>query len=90
MTPDERIDAALDAVLKASGSGLRFYTCTHTLSAMREAMRKVMGEAYILGSNTQDRIIKEHYHLVQKAGVFDEKQTRNKTLSAAHDRSLSP
>ena len=68
MTQDERIDAALDAVLKASGSGLRFYTCAHTLCAMREAMRKVMGESYILGSNTQDRIIKEHYHLVQKNG----------------------
>ena len=68
MTPDERIDAALDAVLKASGSGLRFYTCAHILSAMREAMRKVMSESYILGSNTQDRIIKEHYHLVQKSG----------------------
>ena len=66
MTPDERIDSALDAVLKASGSGLRFYTCAHTLGAMREAMRKVMGESYILGSNTQDRIIKEHYELLPK------------------------
>ena len=67
MTPSERIDSALDAVLKASGSGLRFYTCAHTLSAMREAMRKVMGDSYILGSNTQDRIIKEHYELLLKS-----------------------
>ena len=51
MTPDERIDAALDAVLKASGSGLKFYTCAHTLCAMREAMRKIMNDRYISGWN---------------------------------------
>lgn len=67
MTPGERIDSALDAVLKASGSGLRFYTCAHTLSAMREAMRKVMGESYIAGCHDQERIIKDHYELLLKS-----------------------
>jgi len=51
MTPEERIDAALDSVLKASGSALRHYTMPKTLADMREAMRKVMSDAYIKGSN---------------------------------------
>lgn len=43
MQADEKdIDAALDAVLKASGSGLRHFTMPGTLSAMREAMRGVI------------------------------------------------
>lgn len=51
MTPDERIDAALDSVLKASGSALKHYTMPKTLADMREAMRKVMSDSYIQGSN---------------------------------------
>lgn len=39
MTEEERIDAALDAVLRASGSALRNYTTPKTLSEMRMAMR---------------------------------------------------
>ena len=38
MTPEQRIDAALDSVLKASGSALRHYTMPKTLADMREAM----------------------------------------------------
>lgn len=51
MTPEQRIDAALDSVLKASGSALRHYTMPKTLADMREAMRKVMFDEYIKGSN---------------------------------------
>ena len=51
MTPEQRIDAALDSVLKASGSALRHYTMPKSLADMREAMRKVMSDAYIKGSN---------------------------------------
>jgi len=51
MTPEERIDHALDSVLKASGSALKNYTMQLTLDRMREAMRKVMAESYISGSN---------------------------------------
>lgn len=51
MTPDERIDAALDSVLKAAGSSLKNYTMQLTLDKMREAMRKIMAESYIAGSN---------------------------------------
>lgn len=51
MNADERIDAALDSVLKASGSALKHYTMPSTLRDMREAMRKIMGAAYIAGSN---------------------------------------
>lgn len=55
MTPEERIDAALDSVLKASGSALKHYTTPATLNRMREAMRKVMAESYIKGSNDNFR-----------------------------------
>ena len=42
MTPEQRIDAALESVLKASGSALWHYTMPKTLADMREAMRKAM------------------------------------------------
>ena len=51
MTPEERIDAALDTVLKASGSALKNYSMQLTLYRMREAMRKIMSDSYIQGSN---------------------------------------
>ena len=51
MSPDERIDLALDVVLKASGSALKHYTMAKTLDDMRGAMRKIMSESYIQGSN---------------------------------------
>ena len=51
MTPTEKIDAALDAVLKASG--FREPACAHiyNLDRMREAMRKIMVDSYIEGGN---------------------------------------
>lgn len=51
MTPEERIDAALDSVLRASGSALKYYTVPSILTMMREAMLKVMAESYREGSN---------------------------------------
>lgn len=51
MTPEQRIDAALESVLRASGSALKHYTMPKTLDAMREAMRNVMSDSYISGSN---------------------------------------
>ena len=51
MTSDERIDAALESILKASGSSLKHYTMDKTLNDMREAMRRVMIDSYIDGSN---------------------------------------
>ena len=60
MTPQQRIDAALDSVLKASGSSLKNYTMQKTLDAMRYAMREVMQRAYIDGSNDSVRILKGH------------------------------
>jgi hypothetical protein len=50
-TPQERIDSALDSVLRASGSALKNYTMPYSLERMREAMRRVMSESYIQGSN---------------------------------------
>lgn len=58
ITPEQRIDANLDAVLRASGSALHHYTLPGTLEAMREAMRKVMSESYIQGSNDCHRAMK--------------------------------
>lgn len=47
MTLDERIDAALDAILVASGGRkLNMYTTPATIEAMREAMRKIMADEY--------------------------------------------
>ena len=42
---------ALDAVLRASGSALRHYLPGKALTEMREAMRKIMSDSYIEGSN---------------------------------------
>lgn len=58
MTPEERIDEALDAVLKAFGSALRHYTMQPTLTKMRDAMRKIMTESYIKGSNDCREVMK--------------------------------
>ena len=52
MTPEERIDANIDAILRASGSGIDYHTMPRTLEAMRDAMRKIMSDSYIKG--TQD------------------------------------
>ena len=57
-----RIDAALDSVLKASGSALRHHTMAKTLTDMREAMRKVMSDAYIAGSNDRFEAMKKEGH----------------------------
>lgn len=57
MTPAERIDANLDAVLRASGSALRYFSQPLVLSNMREAMRKIMSESYIAGSDAAHRAI---------------------------------
>ena len=50
-SPDQRIDEALDKVLRASGSRLANYTVPSTLKDMRDEMRSVMSESYIAGSN---------------------------------------
>ncbi len=46
MTPTEKIDAALDSVLRASGSYNINYASEYALNNMREAMRKIMAESY--------------------------------------------
>ena len=59
MTHTEKIDAALNAVLKASG--YREPACAHiyNLDRMREAMRKIMAESYIEGCKAASDKIKE-------------------------------
>ena len=51
MTPEERIDIAIDSVLRAAGSRFSHYTMPATRESLREAMRKIMSESYIAGSN---------------------------------------
>ena len=58
MTPEQRIDEALDSVLKASGSSLKNFTMQLTLDRMREAMRKIMIKSYISGSNDNFKSMK--------------------------------
>ena len=59
MNTTEKIDAALNAVLKASG--YREPACAHiyNLDRMREAMRKIMAESYIEGCKAASDKIKE-------------------------------
>ena len=51
MTNEQRIDAALDSVLKAAGTSLRHYTMPGSRDRMREAMRKIISEAYSQGAD---------------------------------------
>lgn len=60
MTPDQRIDANLDAILTASGSGLRYYSNPLIVNKMRETMRRIMVESYIKGSNDRDDSLREY------------------------------
>lgn len=57
-TPQQRIDDALDRVLRASGSKLANYTMPSALKAMRDEMRAIMSESYIAGSDACHRAIK--------------------------------
>jgi hypothetical protein len=63
MTPDQRIDANIDAILRASGSGIDYYTMPRTLESMREAMRRIMADSYIKGSN-------DNYDALVASGVI--------------------
>lgn len=47
---NDNIDKALEKVLKAAGTKLDNYMPS-TKDALREAMRQVMSESYITGSN---------------------------------------
>jgi len=58
MTPEQRIDAALDSVLRASGTSLNHYRTRIQLDDMRKAMRNVMSDSYIAGSNDAVRVIR--------------------------------
>ena len=50
MTPEQRIDANIEAILKAAGTSFRHYTMPKSRDDMREAMRKIMADSYIKGS----------------------------------------
>ena len=51
LTPTQRIDDNLDAVLHAAGSSALRHYMPSTQERMREAMRKIMIQSYIDGSN---------------------------------------
>ena len=54
---NKNVDAALDSILRASGSALKNYTLPINLDRMREAMRKIMSASYIAGSNDTHKAI---------------------------------
>ena len=54
---NDEIDAALDAVLRASGSALKNYMMPKTLDDMRDAMRRIMAESYIAGGSAAHALI---------------------------------
>ena len=59
MTPEERIDKNLNRVLNAAGSSLGYFTIQKNIDDMRQAMRDIMSESYIAGSNDCHKIITE-------------------------------
>lgn len=59
------VDAALDSVLKASGSALRYYSCERTLSAMRQ----VLSAAYIAGTNDNFKAMTEANERAPKQSI---------------------
>ena len=78
MTPEQRIDAAIDSVLKAAGSALKHYTSAKTLADMRDAMRNVMSDSYLKGSN-------DNFEAMKKSGHKPQAERRRKA-SASSDR----
>ena len=54
------IDEALDSVLRASGTSLNHYRTRIQLEGMRKAMRKVMSDSYIAGSNDAMKVMQEN------------------------------
>ena len=60
-SPEQRIDRALESVLRAAGSSLRHYE-TRAKDDMREAMRKIMSESYIAGSDAVHDAVKGRNH----------------------------
>lgn len=62
---EDRVDAALESVLNAAGTSLKNYTVQSNLNNMREAMRTIMSDNYIDGSNAVWKIateIKKNQH----------------------------
>lgn len=57
LTPEERIDAALERILRAAGSARLVQYMPVTRNAMRQAMRDVMSGEYIAGSNACEAAI---------------------------------
>lgn len=53
---DDMVNRHLDAVLRASGSALRYYSMDKTLTEMREAMRKAMAAAVASAFSAEDLV----------------------------------
>jgi hypothetical protein len=51
MSAEERIDANLDRILRASGSALKYCTMHKTLEDMRREMRAIMVAEFIAGTD---------------------------------------
>lgn len=60
MTPQQRVDDALDRILKTSGTALKNYTMQSSIDAMRKEMRDIMVSEYIKGSNDAFEAIKKN------------------------------
>lgn len=54
----DKIDKSLDSALKATGSSIEMFRNEIILGGMREAMRKIMAESYIQGSNDAHEAMK--------------------------------
>lgn len=56
MDAEQRIDDAIESVLKVCGTSLKHYTLPGNREKIRAAMRKVMSDSYIAGSNDALRV----------------------------------
>jgi hypothetical protein len=59
MTPDDRVDAVLEMVLKAAGTSLKHFTMQKSRDDLREAMRLALMDAYIQGGDDAVKALRD-------------------------------
>lgn len=68
MTPQQRVDDALDRILKTSGTALKNYTMQSSIDAMRKEMRDIMVSET---SKDQTMLLKQSKKIIEKCLTID-------------------
>lgn len=68
MTANERVDAALDSVLRAAGASIKDWPNKKTLNTMRAVMKRIMMDEYVKGVHMSEKALEyarlcEHWEL---------------------------